>query len=162
MINIYWPCLSSHSKSSGSDANFHGAGNNSYQCVAPLTLQDASENDNLQPHRHRGACRRKWQPTPVVLPGKSHGAWCATVHGVAKSHIWVSDWTAIRQRGGHGSMGHWDNSAESCGVGQWRRIQILCKYPSVFCKLHIKCHPIDILQGAGTRCLKTWHASPRK
>ena len=31
-------------------------------------------------------CRRKWQPTPVFLPGKSHrGGWWATVHGAAKS-----------------------------------------------------------------------------
>ena len=32
--------------------------------------------------------RRKWQPTPVFLPGESHGesgAWQATVHGVAES-----------------------------------------------------------------------------
>ena len=31
--------------------------------------------------------RRKWQPTPVFLPGKSldRGAWRATVHGVAES-----------------------------------------------------------------------------
>ena len=30
--------------------------------------------------------RRKWQPTPVSLPGKSHGGdWQTTVHGVAKS-----------------------------------------------------------------------------
>ena len=31
--------------------------------------------------------RRKWQPTPVSLPGKSHGqrAWKATVYGEAKS-----------------------------------------------------------------------------
>jgi len=31
--------------------------------------------------------RRKWQPTPVFLPGKSldRGAWWATVHGVTKS-----------------------------------------------------------------------------
>ena len=31
--------------------------------------------------------RRKWQPTPVFLPGESHGrgAWWAIVHGVAKS-----------------------------------------------------------------------------
>ena len=31
--------------------------------------------------------RRKWQPTPVFLPGKSvdRGAWQATVHRVAKS-----------------------------------------------------------------------------
>ena len=29
--------------------------------------------------------RRKWQPTPVFLPGKSHrGDWWATVHEVAK------------------------------------------------------------------------------
>ena len=33
--------------------------------------------------------RRKWQPTPVFLPGESHGqrrtAWWAAVYGVAKS-----------------------------------------------------------------------------
>ena len=31
--------------------------------------------------------RKKWQPTPVFSPGKSHGqrSWWATVHGVAKS-----------------------------------------------------------------------------
>ena len=30
--------------------------------------------------------RRKWQPTPVFLPGKSHGqrSLVGTVHGVAK------------------------------------------------------------------------------
>ena len=30
--------------------------------------------------------RRKWQPTPVFLPGKSHGqgAWQAMVHGIAE------------------------------------------------------------------------------
>ena len=39
--------------------------------------------------------RRKWQPTPVFLPGKSmdREAWLATVHGVAKSWTWLSDWT---------------------------------------------------------------------
>ena len=32
-------------------------------------------------------CGRKWQPTPVLLPGKSHGqrSLLAVVHGVAKS-----------------------------------------------------------------------------
>ena len=36
--------------------------------------------------------RRKWQPSPVLLPGKSHGqgAWRATVHGVAKSRTGLS------------------------------------------------------------------------
>ena len=37
--------------------------------------------------------RRKWQPTSVSLPGKSHGqeVWRATVHGVAESRTWLSD-----------------------------------------------------------------------
>ena len=36
--------------------------------------------------------RRKWQPTPVFLPGESldRGAWWATAHGVTKSHRWLS------------------------------------------------------------------------
>ena len=37
----------------------------------------------------RGYCpwRKKWQPTPVFLPGESHGqrSWQETVHGVAES-----------------------------------------------------------------------------
>ena len=36
---------------------------------------------------------RQWHPTPVLLPGKSHGrrAWWAVVHGVAKSpHDWAT------------------------------------------------------------------------
>ena len=39
--------------------------------------------------------RRKWQPTPVFLPGESidRGAWRATVHGVAKSRTQLSDFT---------------------------------------------------------------------
>ena len=39
--------------------------------------------------------RRQWQPTPVLLPGKSHGwrsLW-ATVHGVAKSRTQLSNFT---------------------------------------------------------------------
>ena len=40
--------------------------------------------------------RKKWQPTPVLLPRKSHGRRSlvqATVHGVAKSRTWLSDFT---------------------------------------------------------------------
>ena len=38
--------------------------------------------------------RRKWQPTPVFLPGESQGreAWWAAVHGVAQS------WTRLKRR----------------------------------------------------------------
>jgi len=28
--------------------------------------------------------RREWQPTPIMLPEKSHGAWQVTVHGCLK------------------------------------------------------------------------------
>jgi len=37
--------------------------------------------------------RREWQPTPVFLPGKSHGqrTWRATVHGVTKNRIQLSE-----------------------------------------------------------------------
>ena len=47
--------------------------------------------------RHRWDCikihwERKWQPTPVFLPGKSHhrGVWQSTVHRVSKSQTWLS------------------------------------------------------------------------
>ena len=32
---------------------------------------------------------RKWQPTPVFWPGKSHGQRWATVHRVSKSQTWL-------------------------------------------------------------------------
>ena len=40
--------------------------------------------------------RRKWQPTPVFLPGKSHvdrEAWWATIHEVTKT--WLSNQTTL-------------------------------------------------------------------
>jgi len=41
--------------------------------------------------------RRKWQPTPVLLPRKFHG-WRSlvgyTVHGITKSQTWLSDFTS--------------------------------------------------------------------
>ena len=39
--------------------------------------------------------RRKWQPTPVLLPGKDHGPWTEEpgVHAVAKSRTRLSDFT---------------------------------------------------------------------
>ena len=46
-----------------------------------------SGNMDLIPGSGRFPWRRKWQPTPVFLPGKSHEqrSWWATVHRVAKS-----------------------------------------------------------------------------
>ena len=39
--------------------------------------------------------RRQWHPTPVLLPGKSHGggAWWAAVHGVVKSQTRLRDFS---------------------------------------------------------------------
>ena len=39
--------------------------------------------------------RRQWHPTPVLLPGKSHGwrSLVAAVHGVARSWTRLSDFT---------------------------------------------------------------------
>jgi len=44
---------------------------------------------------HSLVWRRQWHPTPLLLPGKSHGqrAWWAVVHGVAKSWTGLSDFT---------------------------------------------------------------------
>ena len=55
-----------------------------------------SQNHNYQLRKHKvfnlhTSQRRQWQPTPVLLPGKSH-EWAA-VHGVAKSWTRLSDFT---------------------------------------------------------------------
>ena len=44
--------------------------------------------------------RRKWQPTPVFLPGKSHGpgALQATVHGITKSQTRLNDFTTLHSK----------------------------------------------------------------
>ena len=45
-----------------------------------------SDGMSHQPSLRQEAWRRKWQPTPVFLPGEFHGRACwNTVHGVAKS-----------------------------------------------------------------------------
>ena len=51
--------------------------------------------------------RRKWQPTPVFLPGKSHEQriWWAIVHMVAKSWTQLSDWAEQKPLS---LMGVWD------------------------------------------------------
>ena len=47
-----------------------------------------------QTHRNRDVVLpRKWQPTPVPLPGKSHGQRSCKVRGVAKSRTRLSDFT---------------------------------------------------------------------
>ena len=45
--------------------------------------------------------RRAWQPTPVFLPGKSHGQRCLVGYspGVAKNQIWLSRHMHLSSRG---------------------------------------------------------------
>ena len=49
----------------------------------------------LDPWVRKILWRRKWQPTPVLLPGESHdgGGWQAIVHGVTNSQTGLSDFT---------------------------------------------------------------------
>ena len=50
--------------------------------------------------------RRKWQPTPVFLPGESQdgGAWWAAVYGVAQSRTGLKQLSSSSSRRGKGNM----------------------------------------------------------
>ena len=52
-----------------------------------------AQKENTTPRGILG--RRQWQPTPVLLPGESHGwrSLVGTVHGVAKSRARLSNFT---------------------------------------------------------------------
>ena len=60
------------------------------------TLKQHYEDDFLQNCSPLGVPTEKaMAPTPVLLPGESHGggAWCTAVHGVAQSWTRLSDFT---------------------------------------------------------------------
>ena len=57
--------------------------------------------------------RRKWQPTPVLLPGKSRGQRSlggATVHEVAKSWTRLTDWECTHTCKQHTRFPHYWNT----------------------------------------------------
>ena len=58
----------------------------------PPTVQETQET-GFDPWLGKIPWRRKWQPTPIFLPGKSRdrGVWQATGHGVAKSRMQLND-----------------------------------------------------------------------
>ena len=59
------------------------------------TFQVRPENEKPITQSIGGSRRRRWHPTPVLLPGKSRGlrSLVASVHGVAKSQTWLNDFT---------------------------------------------------------------------
>ena len=72
--------------------------------------------------------RRKWPPTPVLLPGESQGrgAWWAAAHGVAKSRTQLSDFTFIfhfhaleKEMATHSSILAWRIPVTEVGFCLW-------------------------------------------
>ena len=59
--------------------------------VAQTVKNSTAGDQGLIPAEGRFPWRREWQPPPVFLPGEFHGAWWATVRGVAKSRIQLSN-----------------------------------------------------------------------
>ena len=55
----------------------------------------AMQETQADPWVGKSPWRRKWQPTPVFLPGESHGqrSLAAAVHGVTKGQTWLSNFT---------------------------------------------------------------------
>ena len=62
--------------------------------------------------------RRKWQPTPVFLPGESQGwgiPWWAAVYGVTQSRTWLK-WLSSSSSIRLGKIKQYDNILYSIGV----------------------------------------------
>ena len=77
--------------------------------------------------------RREWQPTPVFLPGKSHGqsGLADSVHGVAKS------WTRLKQLGEHTLEGLSPQGKPPWQEAEWARrrnsrLSLICILPIHF------------------------------
>ena len=64
--------------------------------------------------------RRKWQPTPVFLPGESQGRWCwwAAIYGVAQSRTWLKRLSSNSSRlYSPRLLCPWNPPGENTGVG---------------------------------------------
>ena len=70
------------------------------------------------------AWRRKWQPTPVFLLENSMDRedWWATVHGVAKSWTWLSDFTFTFSCYWAQALGTRASGAAACGLSSCGRL----------------------------------------
>ena len=71
----------------------YGASQGALVVKNPPANAGDTRDQGVIPGSGRSRWRRKWQPAPVFLPGKSldRGAWLATVHEVAKSQTQLSN-----------------------------------------------------------------------
>ena len=90
--------------------------------------------------------RRKWQPTPVFLLGKSHGwgAQLATVLGITKSGTQLSDWARINTGMLMNSEHHWDPARDFQRAFRLMHAQLLPKHPGRKQESKQISHPISI------------------
>ena len=74
---------------------------------SPPAMQETCRKHRFDPWVGKIPWRRKWQPTPVFFPGKSHGqkAWGVTVHGVAESDTTEHAHSAMKNKHSWGSKG---------------------------------------------------------
>ena len=100
--------------------------------------------------------RRKWQPTPVFLPGESQGrgAWWAAIYGVSQSRTWLKSlsiviWTTVSVSSNLGSK-----SWHFLSIFSHSANQILCLLPeyvslrfSLGLQYHLHSYPYNWLIG---------------
>ena len=88
-----------------------------YFCLSVSSGSIQNYNINLWTPVWKVIRRRQWHPTPVLLPGKSHGQrrLLAAVHGVAKSwgHAWVTSLSLF-------TFMHWRRKWQPTPVFAWR------------------------------------------
>ena len=86
--------------------------------------------------------RRKWQPTPVFFPGKSHGqkSLVAIIYGVAKSQAWLSGYMTTHTQGLNPGLLHCRQMLCRLSNGEVLNIVVCIYYsqtPVIYCSLFI-------------------------
>ena len=109
-------------------------------------------------------CRRKWQPTPVFLPGESQGqgAWWAAICWVAQSRTWlkrlsssISSSSGVAEGQGGGKSGLF---ASLCPNATWTLWWLLAPLRSGLGSMSLTTHrkSLQQLQHRNTQTLWTW------
>ena len=93
------------------------------------------EGPGFDPRGGKSPWRRKWQPTPVLLPWKSHGRWSlgqATIHGVTKSQARLSDFTSLPMK--HHTPGRGFRYSSATSIHQSLPLQLVLFNPHCIIK----------------------------